>query len=52
VSRLLATGAALLAVVLFAVAALLMTGQNLRAAGALFLSAALVIYIRETYLVD
>jgi hypothetical protein len=51
-ARLLATGAALVAVVLFGAALLLMTGRDLRTAGFLFLSAALVIYVRETYLVD
>jgi hypothetical protein len=47
-----ATAAAGLAVVLFGVGLLAMTEGSLAAAGACFLSASLVIYIRETYLVD
>ncbi|MFB6207375.1 MAG: hypothetical protein ABEJ05_12710 [Haloglomus sp.] len=47
----LATGAALLAVGLFVVALFSMTTGDLRTAGFSFLSASLVIYIRETRLV-
>jgi hypothetical protein len=47
-----ATGAAVLAVALFGVALLAMTARDLRVAGFCFLSAALVIYVRETYLVE
>jgi hypothetical protein len=47
-----ATSAAGLAVVLFGVGLLAMTAGALAPAGASFLSASLVIYIRETYLVS
>lgn len=47
-----ATGAALFAAVLFGVALLAMTVRNFRVAGFCFLSAALVIYVRETYLIE
>ena len=47
-----ATAAAGLAVVLFGFGLLAMTEGSLAPAGASFLSASLVIYIRETYLVD
>ena len=47
-----ATGAAVLAAVLFGVALLAMTARDLRVAGFCFLSAALVIYVRETYLLE
>lgn len=50
--RVLATAAAALAVGLFGVALLLLTVGNLRVAGLTFLSASLVIYFRETRLVD
>ena len=46
-----ATAAAGLAVVLFGVGLLAMTEGSFAPAGASFLSASLVIYIRETYLV-
>ena len=45
-----ATGAAVVAVALMGVALLLMTEGAFGPAGASFLSASLVIYIRETYL--
>jgi hypothetical protein len=51
-ANLLATGAALLAVALFALALLGMAAGDLRMAGLSFLSTALVIYLRETRLVD
>ena len=47
-----ATAAAGLAVVLFGFGLLAMTEGSFAPAGASFLSASLVIYIRETYLVD
>lgn len=50
--NLLATGAAAVAVLLFAVALLMMTWGNLQVAGFCFLSASLVIYLRETRFVD
>lgn len=48
----LATGAAGLAVVLFVVALASMSSGNLQAAGFSFLSASVVIYLRETRLLD
>lgn len=51
-ANLLATGAAALAVLLFGAALLAMTVGDFRLAGFSFLSASLVIYIRETRLVD
>jgi hypothetical protein len=48
----LATAAAALAVVLFGVGLLAMTASDLTTAGLSFLSASLVIYLRETRLVD
>ena len=47
-----ATGAAVLAAGLFGFALLAMTARDLRVAGFCFLSAALVIYVRETYLLE
>jgi hypothetical protein len=47
-----ATAAAVFAAVLFGVALLAMTARDLRVAGFCFLSAALVIYVREQYLVS
>jgi hypothetical protein len=47
-----ATGAAVVAAGLFGFALLAMTARDLRVAGFCFLSAALVIYVRETYLLD
>ena len=47
-----ATAAAGLAVVLFGFGLLAMTEGSFAPAGASFLSASLVIYIRETYLAD
>jgi hypothetical protein len=44
----LATALAVLAVVLFVVALFAMSAGNFRIAGACFLSASLVIYLRET----
>ena len=48
----LATGAAALAVLLFGVALLAMAEGSLRVAGFSFLSASVVIFLRETRLVD
>lgn len=50
--RVLATAVAVLAVGLFGLALLLLTVGNLQGAGLTFLSASLVIYFRETRLVD
>lgn len=47
-----ATGAAVLAVALFGVALFGMTTGDLRVAGFSFLCASLVIYLRESYLLD
>lgn len=47
-----ATAAAGVVVVFFAVALAAMTGGSYRIAGVLFLSASVVIYLRETYLVE
>ena len=46
-----ATAAAILAVVLFGLGVLAMTDGAFAIAGATFLSASLLIYVRETYLV-
>jgi hypothetical protein len=51
-ANLLATAVAGLVVVLFGVALLGMANGNLQLAGFSFLSASIVIYIRETRLVD
>lgn len=48
----LATVAAVFAVVLFGFGLLSMNGGSFTTAGASFLSASLLIYMRETYLVD
>lgn len=50
-SNRLATAAAALAVVLFAIALFAMANRNFQAAGFSFLSASVVIYLRETRLV-
>lgn len=50
--NLLATGAAILAVLLFVTALLAMTIGELRTAGFSFLAASLLIYVRETRFVD
>ncbi|ESS06937.1 MAG: hypothetical protein A07HB70_00906 [uncultured archaeon A07HB70] len=47
-----ATAAAAVAVVLFGTALVAMTGREFQVAGFCFLSAALVIYVRERFLVD
>jgi hypothetical protein len=47
-----ATAAAAAAVGLFGAALVAMTGREFRVAGFCFLSAALVIYVREQFLVD
>jgi len=47
-----ATGAAVLAVVLFGLALLAMAAGDFRVAGFSFLSASVVIYLRESRLVD
>lgn len=46
------TGLTALAVVLFGLALIAMTGRNLVVAGTCFLSASIVIYLRETRLQD
>lgn len=46
------TAAAVLVVLLFIAALALMTTGNLRVAALCFLSASLIIYFRETYLLD
>ena len=51
-SRVVATALALLAVLLFAGALAAMASGDLRVAGLSFLSASLVIYVRETRFVD
>lgn len=51
-SRVVATALALLAVLLIGGALAAMAGGDLRAAGLSFLSASLVIYLRETRFVD
>lgn len=50
-ANLAATGAALLAVCLFGVGLVVMTGGSFGPAGVSFLSASIVIYFRERYLV-
>jgi hypothetical protein len=49
--NLLATAAALFALLLFGVGLVAMTGGSFGPAGVSFLSASVVIYLRETYLV-
>ena len=51
-ARLLATGAAVVAALLMGVGLIGMTVGDFRLAGFSFLSASLVIYIRETRLID